>query len=260
MLARSEETLPSRTGWLYEPKLDGFRAIVFRDGATVHIDSRNGKPLARYFPELVIAMQEALPDGSAVDGEIVVYGEHGIDFEALQTRLNPSSGNDRAALLPASFVAFDLLANRGVDITIYPFAKRRARLEKALRSYPSVSITPQTADREAASVWLTEFRSAGVEGVIAKRSDLPYRPGERLMVKVRLRKTVDCVVGGYVADGSGGPSVLVLGLYDERGVLHHIGQTTALSAVQRQDAARRLLHGGRSFGDGRMPGRSRWGE
>lgn len=257
MLARSASMLPIGDGWLYEPKLDGFRALVHFDGRRLHIDSRNGKALDIYFPDLVSRLPTALRSPCVLDGEIVIGSEAGFDFEELQARLSrrPAQGQP---LLGASYVAFDLLA-WGSSVVDRPFRKWRALLERHIHASDVLAITPQTDDHVAAQIWLS-LGVRGVEGVVAKRGSLPYRPGQRLMVKVRHLRSVDCVVGGYVEDPSGLPAALVLGLYDRCGILHHVGNTSVLPAAQRPEAANRLrqYRGKPSFVDGRMPGYGRW--
>ena len=257
MLARSAPTLPVGAGWLYEPKLDGFRALVHFDGRRIHIDSRNGKVLDSSFPDLVSGLPAALGAPCVLDGELVIGQNGGLDFEELQRRLSRSRANHQV-LLGASYVAFDLLALSS-SLLDRPFLARRASLERHVKSTDVLTVTPQTNDREAAKAWLS-FKARGVEGVVAKRGNLPYRPGQRLMVKVRRLRSVDCVVGGYVPDTSGLPAALVLGLYDSCGILHHVGNTSVLPVAQRREAADRLRrHRGRpGFGDGRMPGYGRW--
>lgn len=257
MLARPSTALRLGTDWLYEPKLDGFRALVHFDGRRAHIDSRNGKLLDPYFPDLTGYLPAALARPCVLDGELVIGRDEGLDFEELQARFSQSRDNDRP-MLGASYVAFDLLA-WGTSLLDRPFRERRALLELRVKSSTILAITPQTDDPHAAKAWLA-FDGRGVEGVVAKRGSLTYRSGQRLMVKVRRWQAVDCVVGGYVPDSSGLPAALVLGLYDSCGTLHHVGNTSVLPAAQRRDAAKRLQsHVGKpSFGDGRMPGYGRW--
>ncbi len=237
MLTRPSLTLPFGEDWLYEPKLDGFRALIHFDGRRLHIDSRNGKPLDSYFPDVVASLPAALGSPCVLDGELVIGREDGLDFEELQMRLSRGRPNSKP-LLSATYVAFDLLA-WGVKAIDRPFRERRALLERHIRASDVFAMTPQTADRDAAESWLS-FNARGVEGVVAKRGSFPYRSGQRLMVKVRWLRSVDCVVGGYVPDASGLPAALVLGLYDSCGILHHVGNTSVLPATQRRDAATRL--------------------
>jgi ATP-dependent DNA ligase len=257
MLAKPAATLPAGAGWLYEPKLDGFRALVHFDGRQLHIDSRKGNPLDSHFPDLVARLPEALGPPCVLDGELVIGDRDGLDFEQLQARLSRGR-NDSEPVRVASFVAFDLLA-WGTSIADFPFAKRRRLLERHLKVTDILAITPQTDDVDAAQAWMS-FDAIGVEGVVAKRDSLSYRPGQRVMIKVRRLRSFDCVVGGYVPDARGLPAALVLGLYDGCGVLHHVGNSSVLPEAQRKDAGDRLgPHRGKpSFVDGRMPGYGRW--
>ena len=264
MLAQLEEEIPRGTGWRYEPKWDGFRALVFRDVDAVELQSRNGQPLQRYFPELVQWLRQALPERCVVDGEIIIPGPKGLDFDALLQRIHPAAS--RIALLaeqtPASFVAFDMLALGDEDLRARPFDERRRHLERALSGTERVFLTPQTQDVDLAASWFTRFEGAGLDGVVAKSGGLAYVEGERVMVKVKHARTADCVVGGYRLSKDGkGVGSLLLGLYDENGVLHHVGHTSGLAAKDRRELRVRLapLEGGESFGRGRTPGGpSRW--
>ncbi len=243
MLAKLVSELPVAEGLCYEPKWDGFRTIVFRDGAEVELSSRNGRSLTRYFPELVAALRAALPERCVVDGEIVIAGPAGLDFEALLQRIHPASS--RVARLaretPAAFVAFDLLAEGDDDLCGSPFAARRQRLERlAGRTRGGLAVTPQTADPAVAADWLARFEGAGLDGVVAKAADLPYRFGQRVMWKVKHERTVDCVVAGYRDHKQGGVGSLVLGLYDAHGTLRHVGVCSGFSARRRQELAQEL--------------------
>jgi ATP-dependent DNA ligase len=245
MLAVPAEALPSGDGWLYEPKWDGFRAVVFRGAADVFIQSRDLRPLDRYFPELREAFLAQLPAGCVLDGEIVIVTEHGLDFEALQVRLHPAAS--RVAMLakatPAAFVAFDLLAVDGRDIRAVPQAERRTVLERLLSGATRpIHLTPVTGNRETAHVWLREFEGAGLDGVVAKPAAGTYRPGKRAMIKVKHVRTADCVVAGFRWHKSGTDAVgsLLLGLYDDRGTLHHVGVTSAFPMAMRRQLAREL--------------------
>ena len=273
MLAKLDHEIPRGEGWRYEPKWDGFRAIVFRDGSDVMIQSRDSRPLERYFPELVPALLEAFPPGCVVDGEIILAGERGLDFDALQLRLHPAESRIRklAAEIPASFVAFDLLADGGKDLRSRPLDERRSRLEKVLAAEASehlpsgttvVLLTPQTDDPDEAFGWFERLEGIGLDGVVAKRADQTYVPGKRVMVKVKHQRTADCVAAGYRLSRSGdGVGSLLLGLYDEAGVLHFVGHTSAFRASERRELLERLrpLEGGGGFGWGRSPGGpSRW--
>ncbi|MGI8759394.1 MAG: ATP-dependent DNA ligase [Acidimicrobiales bacterium] len=238
MLAKLARALPVADGMAYEPKWDGFRGIVFRDGDEVEIGSRNERPLTRYFPELAGPLQEALPERCVVDGEIVIAGGAGLDFDALLQRIHPAASRVRrlAEETPASFVAFDLLALGPDDLRRRPFVERRARLEEALGGgRPPVHLTPLTTDVELARNWFARFEGAGLDGVVAKAADLAYVEGKRLMLKVKHERTADCVAAGFRwhKDGEGVGSVL-LGLYDDGATLHHVGVATSFPVTQRR--------------------------
>jgi ATP-dependent DNA ligase len=242
MLAKLAEELPPGDGVLYEPKWDGFRAIVFRGASDVFIQSRDLRPLDRYFPELHELFLQRLPAGSVIDGEIVIAGPHGLDFDALQLRLHPAAS--RVAKLaketPAAFVAFDLLAVDGVGLCSAPQSDRRARLEQLLAGVePPIHLTPMTRDRAVAVEWLERFEGAGLDGVIAKPADGTYQPGVRAMIKVKHARTADCVVAGFRWHKSGNDTVgsLLLGLYDESGRLQHVGVTSAFTMTARKQLA-----------------------
>jgi ATP-dependent DNA ligase len=239
MLAKLSRELPEPDGMLYEPKWDGFRCIVFRDGDEVELGSRNEKPLTRYFPELPPALRASLPERCVVDGEIVIAGDNGLEFEALLQRIHPAASRIKmlAETTPASFVAFDLLAVGDDDLRGRPFSERRAALETALSgSPPPVYLTPATADRAVAADWFDRFEGAGLDGVVAKPLTLPYREDERVMLKVKHARTADCVVGGFRwhKDGAGVGSLL-LGLYDDEGTLHHVGVASSFSVARRKE-------------------------
>ncbi|MHB8571455.1 MAG: ATP-dependent DNA ligase [Candidatus Dormibacteria bacterium] len=264
MLALGQEEIPAGEGWLYEPKWDGFRAIADTGAGQVVLASRNGQPLERYFPELLPQVEAALPPDSWVDGEIVVAGPRGLDFELLSQRIHPAASrvNRLSVETPATFIAFDALRTGGRDIASAPFAERRRELEWALVTGPGVVLTPITDDREEASRWFEEFEGAGFDGIVAKRSELPYRPGERVMIKVKHHRTVDCVVGGFrTAAKGGGVGSLLLGLHDDSGTLHYCGHTSSFNATERIQVHQMLSPhiGGESFTEGRSPGGpSRW--
>ena len=281
MLAKLAHELPEGDGWLFEPKWDGFRALVFRDGERVYLQSRDLKPLDRYFPELAAHLRAVLPERCVVDGEIVIATEHGLDFDVLQMRLHPAAS--RVAKLsketPSSFVAFDLLAEGDEDLRDRPQAERRGRLERALvRARDSIHLTPSTRDRAVAQDWFHRFEGAGLDGVIAKHESTTYQPGKRAMIKVKHTRTADCVVGGFRWHKSGPGELvgsLLLGLYDEAGALHHVGFTSSFTAAARRKLAQELEplrrdalegHPWREWGGAaedavRMPGAaSRWNQ
>jgi len=267
MLADLARDMPDGDAWSYEPKWDGFRAIVFWDGDELLIQSRDLKPLGRFFPELERGLRVVLPRPCVLDGEVVIAGADGLDFDALQMRLHPAQS--RIELLsvqtPASFVAFDLLAVDDDDLMGQPFERRRRRLEALLTDRrPPVYLTPATADRQVGQRWFQRFEGAGLDGVVAKRIDQTYRPGERVMVKVKHQRTVDCVVGGFRWNTNmAGESVgsLLLGLYDGKPVLHHVGHTSSFKAAEKRQLVSFLqpYRGASGFGEGRTPGEpSRW--
>lgn len=245
MLAKPADAIPQGEGWLFEPKWDGFRAIVFRDGDEVLTQSRDLKPLDRYFPELAAPLRERLPRRCVVDGEVVIAGEHGLEFEALLVRIHPAAS--RVAMLaeasPASFVAWDLLALDDTDLTARPQSERRDRLVDVLEGPAGrVHLTPATLDHATARDWFERFEGAGLDGVIAKRLDAPYQPGKRAMLKVKHQRTADCVVAGFRWHKLGEPIVgsLLLGLYDEEGELHHVGVTSSFTMERRRQLADEL--------------------
>lgn len=246
MLAKASEALPEGEGWLFEPKWDGFRALVFRDGPALHVQSRELKPLDRYFPELEAPLLARLPPRCVADGEIVIAGERGLDFEALLLRIHPAESRVRelARTSPASLVLFDLLALDGRDLRSAPLAERRALLEGALSPGPaSVLVTPATRERAAALDWFSRFEGAGLDGVVAKRLDGAYQPGVRAMVKVKHARTADCVVAGFRWHRSGrGARVgsLLLGLHDGAGKLHHVGICASFTNARREELVREL--------------------
>ena len=246
MLAKLANELPAGDGWLFEPKWDGFRAIIFKDGDAVKIQSRELRPLERYFPDLLAPLAAALPDRCVVDGEIVIVGAHGLDFEALLLRIHPAASRVKllAAQSPASFVAWDLLALGDDDLRETPLGERRARLEHAMaRAAPPVHLSPATRDRALAEDWFRRFEGAGLDGVMAKRLDAPYRAGERTMIKVKHQRTADCVVAGFrwYAKGPGTMvGSLLLGLYDDRGTLHHVGVAAAFPTAMRKQLVTEL--------------------
>ena len=270
MLARLAGEIPAGDEWLYEPKWDGFRALVFFDGKDAYLQSRDLKPLARYFPELAERLQRVLPRSLVLDGEVVIIGEQGLDFDALLQRIHPAESRIKklAAETPSSFVAFDVLADGKRDLRTTLFGERRQLLEAALAGVDApVFLTPATRDRAEALDWFERFEGAGLDGVVAKRIDEAYQPGVRTMVKIKHLRTVDCVVGGFRWNrGEEGRSVgsLLLGLYDGNCVLHHVGHTSSFKANEKRDLVVTLRpyvseDDGDGFGLGRTPGApSRW--
>jgi ATP-dependent DNA ligase len=246
MLAKASDALPEGDGWLYEPKWDGFRAIVFRDGDEVYTQSRDLKPLDRYFPELGDPLRAALPARCVVDGEVVIARDGALDFEALLLRIHPAASRVQmlAAESPASFVAWDLLALGDEDLRTVPQVERRARLEAAFqRVRPPIHLTPATRDRAQAADWFDRFEGAGLDGVVAKRLDAPYQPGKRAMLKVKHQRTADCVVAGFRWHKNGpGTHIgsLLLGLYDDAGKLNHVGITSSFTWDRREALAKEL--------------------
>lgn len=282
MLAKASPELPDAQpgAYWFEPKWDGFRCIVFRDGDEIELGSRNDKPLTRYFPELLGPLKASLPDRCVVDGEVVVAGPDGLDFDALQQRIHPAKSRvDRLAEeTPAAFVAFDLLALGGDSLLEEPLSSRRAQLEQALASpAPSIHLTPGTFDRALAEDWFSRFEGAGLDGVMAKPAEGTYQPNKRAALKVKHLRTADCVVAGFREHKNGdGPGSLMLGLYDEEGNLHNLGVASSFSVARRAELREELAPyvtddwsthpWGRwaeaeahESGEGRLPGgQSRW--
>ncbi|MFF0739894.1 ATP-dependent DNA ligase [Streptomyces sp. NPDC004111] len=243
MLAKSVKRIPP--GMQYEAKWDGFRAIVHRDGDELVIGSRTGKPLTRYFPELVTGLLAGLPPRCVVDGEIVIAQDGRLDFERLSDRIHPA--DSRITLLaertPASFVAFDLLALEDLALFDVPLEQRRRALTEVLEGAgPPVHLAPATTDPERARVWFERFEGAGLDGVMAKPLTLPYRPDARLMYKIKHERTADCVVAGYRPHKTAGPVVgsLLLGLYDAQGTLQHVGASSAFTMRRREELVAEL--------------------
>ena len=280
MLAKLAEELPEGGPFLFEPKWDGFRAIVFRGGSDVFIQSRDLRPLDRYFPELHSAFLDGLPAGCVVDGEIVIATPRGLDFDALQLRLHPAASrvNKLAKESPAEFVAFDLLAAGGEDLRDRPQSERRARLDALMSGVAApLHLTPMTRDPTVAAEWLSRFEGAGLDGVIAKSESGIYEPGKRAMLKIKHARTADCVVAGFRWHKAGKGTLvgsLLLGLYDADGRLHHVGVTSSFTMTRRRELAEELEplrdramdeHPWREWADAfggemtRMPGgQSRW--
>jgi len=245
MLAKPADDLPEGEGWHFEPKWDGFRALAFRDGADLYLQSRELKPLDRYFPELHEPLLAALPPRCVVDGEIVIAGGAGLDFEALLLRIHPAAS--RVKLLaeerPASIVLFDLLALGDRDLRDVPLSERRALLEREVTTGLRVLVTPATQDRAVARDWFSRFEGAGLDGVVAKPLDSPYEPGKRAMVKVKHARTADCAVAGFRWHKNGPGTMvgsLLLGLYDDGGTLHHLGICSAFLTARRKELVKEL--------------------
>ena len=263
MLCKLEPEIPRGDEWVYEPKWDGFRGIATVHKDKVEISSRSGRPLARYFPEILAPIADAIGDDAVLDGEIIIATSGGLDFESLQMRLHPAASrvNRLAAETPARYVAFDLLREDGKDLTALPLTERRKLLEEKLKASHIVSITPQSADPAVAERWFSEYEGAGLDGVIAKRVGQPYMPGQRGWVKVKHLRTVDCVVGGYRTDDKGEAIVsLLLGLFDDDGTFHFVGHTSSFSAAERRKLLKELAPlKGEVYSEGRMPSSpSRW--
>lgn len=273
MLAKLSSDIPEGPGWLYEPKWDGFRAIVFKDGDEVFISSRDRKPFLRYFPELEDPLRAALPDRCVVDGEIVIAADGGLAFDALLMRIHPAESRVRmlSGEHPATYIAFDILALDDGDLTGVGTSERRARLAETLEvagtgSTPDplqVLMTPQTRDPAEAHDWFEGLEALGLDGLIAKRAEAPYSPGKRTMLKIKHKRTADCVVGGYRLSKSGdGIGSLLLGLYTDEGNLHYIGHTSSFKAAERRAMLaelQELVTEDEGFGHARTPGGpSRW--
>lgn len=246
MLAKLASEIPEGDSWIYEPKWDGFRALVFKAGDELYIQSRDKKPLGRYFPELEVSLRENLPDRCVLDGEIVIAHAGRLDFDAMLQRIHPAAS--RVAMLaaekPASFVAWDLLADDDTDLRQVPQRERRDRLVVALaHANPPIHITPATRDRALAADWFARFEGAGLDGVMAKPDDLAYTPGKRVMWKIKHKRTADCVVAGFRWYKGGKDTLvgsLLLGLYDGEGVLHHVGVCAGFKREVRAELADKL--------------------
>ena len=278
MLAKRVDRIPPAEGWVFEPKWDGFRAVVFRDGDELLIQSRDTKSLHRYFPEVVANLLEQLPQRCVLDGEIVIAGARGLDFEALQLRVHPAASRVKmlAETTPASVVFFDLLSEGDEDLTGQAFEVRRGRLEAALKkAVAPVHLTPATRGREAAADWFSRFEGAGLDGVMAKPAAGAYTPDKRTMLKVKHERDCDCVVAGFRWHKNGDGTLvgsLLLGLYDTAGSLQHVGVCASFTAAKRAELVEFLapyradaLKGHPWAGwaeeqtNGRMPGAaSRW--
>lgn len=245
MLGLLADGLPEDEGWAFEPKWDGFRVLVFREGDTLDLRSRDDRPLLRYFPELAGPLRQALPEQAVADGEIVIVTGGTLDFDALQLRLHPAASrvDKLAAATPAGVVLWDLLAEGDEDLRPLPYEARRERLLAAVRPVEKVRISPATRDRRVAEDWFRRFEGAGLDGVMAKRLSDPYRPGKRGYVKVKHVRTLDCAVVGFRwhkhARGEEVGS-LVLALFDDEGRLHPIGVASSFSKAERRRLAERL--------------------
>ncbi len=246
MLSSPVAEIPSGDGWLFEPKWDGFRTLVFRDGSEILLQSRDEKPMNRYFPELIAPLQATLPERCVLDGEVVIAGPDGLDFEALLLRIHPAASRVKllAEQTPASFVAWDLLALDDHDLRQSPLELRREGLDIILaKAEPPVHLSPVTRERPVAEDWFRRFEGAGLDGVMAKRLDSPYLAGERTMLKIKHSRTADCVVAGFRWHKNGPGTLigsLLLGLYDHKGALHHVGVTASFTTAVRRQLAEEL--------------------
>jgi ATP-dependent DNA ligase len=246
MLAKRVDDLPEGDGWLYEPKWDGFRAIVYRDGDEWLLQSRDLKPLNRYFPELEAPIMSQLPERFVGDGELVIAADKGLDFEALQARIHPAASRVKmlSEKIPAALVFWDCISVGDEDLQQMPFEQRRARLEELLAGVePPLFVTPATRERDVAADWFDRFEGAGLDGVMAKQLDGLYKPGKRAMLKVKHKRTADCVVGGFRWHKNGPGTMvgsLLLGLHDEDGTLHHIGVCASFKEARRKELVQEL--------------------
>jgi ATP-dependent DNA ligase len=264
MLAAVQPSVPEGPGWSYEPKWDGFRTLVFRDGDRVDLVSRGARPMTRYFPELLPGIRALPAERVVLDGEIIIVGEDGLDFDSLQLRLHPAESRVRmlAEKIPSRLVAFDLIAIGDEDLRPLPLSERRSRLEKLLKGVkPPVHLTPYTRDVAVGREWLAIFEGAGLDGIIAKAWEQPYIPGKRGWVKIKHERTADCVVIGYrLAKDGNGIGSLLLGLYDDSGSIHYVGHTSSFDAATR----RRLLESLQPLREGsdewmkNQPGAEQW--
>jgi ATP-dependent DNA ligase len=241
MLAKRVGELPPGEGWIFEPKWDGFRTLIFRDGEEIFIQSRDEKPLNRYFPELIDPLKAQLPNQCVLDGEIVIAGDEGLDFDSLQLRLHPAESRVKklSGEIPASIVFFDLLCEGDRSLCETPFGERRARLESLLKKVkPPLHITPATRDRSLAADWFRRFEGAGLDGVIAKPESGTYQPNKRVMFKVKHERDCDCVVAGFRWHKRGDKNAvgsLLLGLYNDSGNLAHVGVCASFTDVKRRE-------------------------
>ena len=242
--APSANGIPEGDSWEYEPKWDGFRTLVFRDGDQVELVSRGARPMTRYFPEVLPAFRTLREKRLVLDGELVVVAKHGLDFGALQQRIHPAESRVRmlSEATPAWYIAFDILAAGDVDLRSRPLGERRKRLEALLKGAASpIFMTPYTRDPKTASRWFEQFEGAGLDGVIAKSWNGTYVPGKRLWVKVKHQRTADCVVIGWRRSNDGKTlGALLLGLYDKKGTLHYVGHTSSFNAAEKRELIARL--------------------
>jgi ATP-dependent DNA ligase len=283
MLAKRVDALPPGEDWIFEPKWDGFRALIFRDNDEILIQSRDEKPLNRYFPELLEPLRTTLPARCVLDGELVIVRDGELDFDALQLRLHPAASrvNLLAKQTPSSVVFFDLLCEGDRDLRNEPFQSRRQRLESLMASaMPPIHLTPATQDRDLAADWFRRFEGAGLDGVVAKQISGTYEPNKRVMLKVKHERECDCVVAGFRWHKKGDRTLvgsLLLGLYDDAGALQHVGVCASFSTAKRKELVEFLVpyrkdalvshpwkhradHGGDEEGK-RMPGgQSRWSQ
>ena len=265
MEARSATALPVDPGWWYEPKWDGFRCLAFRQGDNVTLQAKSGKPLTRYFPEIVALLEAVTEDSFVLDTELLIPIDEGFSFEALQTRLHPAESRIRrlSTETPAVLAAFDMLQDtKGNDLRVAPWRRRHSALAAFIEDHGGLrlTLTPGTEDVGLAQAWLDE---GALEGIVAKRLDGPYAEGERAMIKVKRQRTADCVVGGFrYAKDSKFVGSLLLGLYDDDGLLNHVGFTSGLAAADKPDLTRKLeaLAGGTGFTGDAPGGPSRWSD
>jgi len=244
MLSAPGEGVPEGDSWEYEPKWDGFRTLVFRDKDKVELISRGARPMTRYFPELLPAFRSLKSERVVLDGELIVVGKGGLDFGALQQRIHPAESRVRmlSEATPAWYVAFDLLAEGDADLRKKTLGDRRKQLERLLKGVkPPVFLTPYTRDRKTAERWFEKFEGAGLDGVMAKSWSGTYVPGKRLWVKVKHKRTADCVVIGWRKSSDGSTlGALLLGLYDKKGTLQYVGHTSSFNAAERSELIAKL--------------------
>jgi ATP-dependent DNA ligase len=270
MLSAPADGIPKGDSWEYEPKWDGFRTLVFRDGDEVALISRGARPMTRYFPEVLPAFRGLSEHQVVLDGELVVVAEKGLDFGALQQRIHPADSRVRmlSEATPAWYIAFDILAEGSTDLRKLPLGGRRERLERLLKGVRQpIFLTPYTRDHATAETWFERFEGAGLDGVIAKSWNGAYVPGKRLWVKIKHQRTADCVVIGWRKSNDGATlGSLLLGLYDKKGTMHYVGHTSSFSAAERRELIAKLKpltaeipESEWKANPGRMPGgQSRW--